>query len=425
MKIMVTGKGGREHALLTALRDSETQPELFACPGSDAISELASCVPAETPEALVDWMKVEGIDLCVAGEESWLGKGLADLCREAGIRVWGPVQEAARLETSKRAAKEFMKKHQVPTGDFTVVSTPTELDEAIPRLPTVLKYDGLAAGKGVTVCFNQLQVEEYRRRVLEERVFGDGDVVVEQFLDGNELSVICAVMDDQVLLFTPARDYKRQLDGDHGPNTGGMGAVASRAMLDRAWMEQIQNEVILPTVRGLVDEGLSYRGFLYFGLMLTRNGPRVVEYNCRFGDPEAQAILPLVSGDLAAFLYRAADGDWDPSLITFQEEAWCVTVVLATRDYPAASGAGDRIEGLPEAEAHVYHAGTRKTDDDGFETNGGRVLAVSACGEDLDAARTAAYRELSGIRFDGMQHRDDIGALHFEGDRLAAPEADV
>lgn len=422
MKIVVTGKGGREHALLTALAVSKSQPELFVYPGNEAMEVLATRVAANDLDSFVDWMKQNGIDLCVAGEEAWLAEGLADRCLSAGIRVWGPIQEAAQLESSKRYAKEFMFRHHIPTGEYSTAHSATELDEAVKCLPIVLKYDGLAAGKGVSVCLNQLQVEEYKRQVFLNQQFGEGEVVVEQFLSGNELSVICAVMDEEVLVFTPARDYKRQLDGDLGPNTGGMGAVASRSMLDADWMEQILRDIIQPTVQGLSQDGLSYRGFLYFGLMLTQSGPKVIEYNCRFGDPEAQAILPLLSGDFAEFLYRAAGGEWKPDLLELNED-WSLCLVFASGEYPQSSGSGERIEGLDHlSPCRVYHAGTRKNPDGGYETNGGRVLALSGRAQSLDAVRNLVYGAAPALRFQGAQYRNDIGTLHFENQKLQTPE---
>jgi phosphoribosylamine--glycine ligase len=422
MKILITGKGGREHALVTALSESSSRPELYAYPGSDAIGELATRVDAADLTALVTWMKETGIDLCVAGEEAWLAQGLADRCKAAGIRIWGPIQEAAQLETSKKYAKEFMDRHHIPTAEFKVVGSAEELEAAIDRLPIVLKYDGLAAGKGVSVCFNQLQVEAFKRQVFTDQAFGEGEVVVEQFLDGNELSVICAVMDQEVLVFTPARDYKRQLAGDNGPNTGGMGAVASRALIDSDWMARIENELIRPTIQGLQKDGLSYQGFLYFGCMLTRKGPELLEYNCRFGDPEAQAILPLVSGDFAGFLYDAAGGTWSPELLEFNDD-WSMCLVFASGTYPASGDSGNVITGIHDtAPLRVYHAGTRKNADGDFETNGGRILALAHRADNLDTLRQEVYEMARRIQFDGAQTRPDIGLMHFESGKLITPE---
>ncbi len=415
MKIVIVGKGGREHALARALADSPSCPTLYACPGSDGISEIATLLPQlKTIPALVDWMRDNAVDLCVAGEESWLALGLADACHAAGIPCFGPPQRAAQLESSKIFAKEFMTRHGVPTGGFTVVDSADACRAAISSYPAVLKYNGLAAGKGVAVCTDPAMAEEFIDMVYVQKLFGNDQVFVEEFLEGKEVSIICAVSDGKALYFTPARDHKRLLDADAGPNTGGMGAVASRRLLPPDIIEQIQREVIDPTLAGLVKDDLRYRGFLYFGIILTADGPKVLEFNCRFGDPEAQAVLPIVEGDFAEFLLHAARGEMREDLIRFHE-GWSICLVMATRDYPRSSGAGDKIHGLDTVtHGRVYHAGTRKTADGGFETNGGRVLAVSCTGDTREAARDNAYRELAKIHFNGARFRRDIGAIHFE-----------
>ena len=415
MKILVTGKGGREHALARALVESPSRPEVVVCPGSDGISSVAARVP-EIPDvdALILWMREHRVDLCVAGEEAWLAKGLADACREAGIPCFGPTRDAAQLESSKIFAKEFMLRHRVPTGDFSVVDTAEACRQAIASYPAVLKYNGLAAGKGVAVCPDAESAEAFIDAVFVQKQFGDDQVFVEEFLEGKEVSVICAVSGENFLYFTPARDYKRLKEGDEGPNTGGMGAVASRRLLPPDMVDTIESTIIRPTVDGLRADGLPYCGFLYFGLILTREGPKVLEFNCRFGDPEAQAVLPLIEGDLAEFLYQAATGSWNPGLIRFHE-GWSVALVMASRDYPVKSGSGDFIRGLDEVgTGRVYHAGTRAEEGGGFETAGGRVLAVSHTGATREEARDAAYAALRNIEFEGARIRRDIGTLHFD-----------
>ena len=363
--------------------------------------------------ALIDWMTTHRIDLCVAGEEAWLAKGLADACAEAGIPCFGPSREATRLESSKIYAKEFLVRHQVPTGGFEVVDSPAAGKQAVTSYPAVLKYNGLAAGKGVAVCTGGEEVDAFLRMVFEEKRFGEDQVFVEEFLDGREVSVICAVSGDDYVYFTPARDYKRLKDEDQGPNTGGMGAVASRRLLDPELFSVIEETVLKPTVAGLKADNLNYCGFLYFGIILTGDGPRVLEFNCRFGDPEAQAVLPLVGGDFAEFLFQAAGGTLNPGLLQFNE-GWSVTLVMATGDYPARSGSGDPILGLEDiTTGRVYHAGTRRNEAGAFETNGGRVLAVSHTGETREEARDAAYTELGKLCFNGSQIRRDIGTMHF------------
>jgi phosphoribosylamine--glycine ligase len=416
MKILVTGKGGREHALITALSESPGKPELFAWPGSDAIAALATRVDAGDLHSLIDWMRRENIDLCVAGEEAWLvrDEGLANLCEKAGIPCWGPFKESAQLEASKIFAKRFLQRHGIPTADFQIATTAGEARAALNRFPIVLKFDGLAAGKGVAVCPDHAEAETFIAEVLEQRVFGAGDLLIEQCLSGPEISIFASVCDDQYQILMPARDYKRIRDNDEGPNTGGMGAVASRALADAELLERIEREIVRPTVAGLRKDGLRYRGFLYFGLMLTADGPQVLEYNCRFGDPEAEAVLPMVRGDFAGYVFDAARGELHADKIQFAE-GWSICLISASAGYPASSRSGDRITGLDQVEgARVYHCGTRRNADGVFETNGGRVLAIVAQGATREEARARAYAESAKVSFDGLQRRGDIGRMHFE-----------
>lgn len=417
MRILVVGKGGREHALVRALAESPGKPELFCFPGSDAIFEIAKPVDADGLESLVAWMKSNAIDLCVAGEESYLvkGEGLANLCERNGIPCWGPPKESAQLEASKEFAKQFLVRNNIPTARATATDT---LEEALAAIageyPTVLKFDGLAAGKGVAVCPDEASALAFLDEVFTQRRFGPGRVLVEQCLTGPEVSVFAAIVDDQYLVFTPARDYKRALDGDLGPNTGGMGAVASRRLVSQEILDQIEQEIVKPTVAGLRKEGLPYRGFLYFGLMLTPTGPQVIEYNCRFGDPECQAVMPLVNGDLAAFCLAGANGELRADLITF-DDGWSVCVILASAGYPESSRSGDLITGLGNTgDFRVYHAGTRKNVDADWETNGGRVLAVVSGGSTRQEAVAKAHAAADLIHFPGLQRRRDIGILNFD-----------
>lgn len=416
MKILVTGKGGREHALITALSESLEQHELFAWPGSDAIASLATRVDATSLPDLITWMKAHAIDLCVAGEEAWLVKdrGLANLCEEAGIPCWGPFKEAAQLEASKAFAKHFLKRHNIPTASYTVCTNADEARATLTEFPIVLKFDGLAAGKGVAVCLTREEAEDFIKDVMEKRIFGEGNLVVESCLIGPELSVFASVCDDQYHILMPARDYKRIRDNDQGPNTGGMGAVASREIVTPEVLARIEREIVQPTVTGLIADGLRYRGFLYFGLMLTASGPHIIEYNCRFGDPEAEAVMPMVRGDFANYVFQAAKGSLKPELLTFAE-GWSICIISASAGYPASSRNGDVISGLGKVEgARVYHCGTKKNEAGQFATNGGRVLAVVANAATRAEARAKAYAEIDKINFDGMQLRSDIGQMHFE-----------
>ncbi len=417
MKILVVGKGGREHAIITALHESPTETELYSFPGSDAIFELASPVEADGVASLVSEMQRLGIDLCVAGEESYLVKdeGLANACSKAGIPCWGPPKEAAQLEASKEFAKEFLVRHGIPTGGYASVNSIEEARAAIGgKYPTVLKFDGLAAGKGVAVCMDEASAEEFLEEVLGERKFGEGRLLVEEYLEGPEISIFASVVDGNYQILAPARDYKRIGDGDEGPNTGGMGAVSSLEMMDDEFRMVVDQFIVKPTVEGLQKDGLPYRGFLYFGLMLTESGPQVLEYNCRFGDPEAQAVLPMIGGDFARYVYEGAKGDLKPELITFAS-GWSICLVSASAGYPASSRSGDVISGLDEVEgARVFHAGSKRNADGEFETAGGRVLVVVANGATRGDAVAKVYRESDKVTFDGMQRRTDIGIRNFQ-----------
>ncbi len=414
MRILVVGKGGREHALVRALSESPGRPEIHCFPGSDAIFELAKPVPADGLESLVEWMKSNGTELCIAGEESYLvtGEGLANLCARAGIPCWGPPKESAQLEASKEFAKEFLLRNSIPTA---AAASTSSFDEAVAAIagnyPTVLKFDGLAAGKGVAVCPDRESATAFLDEVFVAKRFGEGRVLVEEFLTGPEVSIFAAIVDDNYLILTPARDYKRALDGDLGPNTGGMGAVAGRNLVTPEMMARIETEIVRPTVDGLQREGLPYRGFLYFGLMLTSTGPKVIEYNCRFGDPECQAVMPLIEGDLAGFCMAGARGELRQDLIRFSD-GWSVCVVLASAGYPESSRSGDKISGIEGTTgARVYHSGTRLVGD--WQTHGGRVLAVVAGAPSREEAVRKAHAAADGIHFDGLQRRRDIGILNF------------
>ncbi len=410
MKIAVIGKGGREQALVETLAASPCKPELFTFPGSDAICRTATRIEADGFDALIQWMVDHKIDLCVAGEESYLVKedGLANRCAAAGIPCWGPQKESAQLEASKEFAKNFLLRHNIPTGMATAVESYEDAIAAINgQYPTVLKFDGLAAGKGVAVCPDAASAEDFLNEVFIQERFGAGRLLVEEFLTGPEISIFGAICDDQYLILCPARDYKRLEVGDAGPNTGGMGAVASRQLASPELLRTIEETIVAPTVRGLQADGLPYRGFLYFGLMLTPQGPKVIEYNCRFGDPECEAVMPLLQGDLATFCLKGARGEFDPGLISFNE-GWSICCILASAGYPASSHSGDLISGLEDCAARVFHCGTKLTPE-GWVTAGGRVLAIVAQGDTLEEARTRAHAEAAKVDFAGSQRRSDIG----------------
>jgi phosphoribosylamine---glycine ligase len=424
MKILVVGKGGREHALIRTLAQSPAKPQLFSFPGSDAIFGIAEPTDATDLPSLIAWMKSNGIDLCIAGEESYLvtGEGLANLCEANGIPCWGPPKESAQLEASKEFAKDFLLRNDIPTAGATACdSLESSLAAIGAKYPTVLKFDGLAAGKGVAVCPDEKSALDFLNEVFTERRFGEGRLLVEECLTGPEVSIFAAIVDDEYLILTPARDYKRLKEGDQGPNTGGMGAVASRKLISGELLAAIDESIVAPTVAALRSEKLPYRGFLYFGLMLTPEGPKVIEYNCRFGDPECQAVMPLLQGDLATFCLEGAKGNLDKDLISFSDD-WSVCVILASHGYPESSRSGDVISGLDSTGGMVFHSGTKRIGTE-WQTNGGRVLACVARGQDRVSAVSAAHAAAEKITFPGLQRRTDIGILHFPEAKSHAPES--
>jgi len=417
MKILVVGQGGREHAIITALHESPTETEIFSFPGSDAIFQIAKRVDAKDLPTLIEFMTGEGIELCVAGEESYLvrDEGLANACEAVGIPCWGPPKAAAQLEASKEFAKKFMVRHEIPAGGYDSVNNIDDARAAIGgKYPTVLKFDGLAAGKGVAVCLDEAMAEEFMDEVLVQRKFGEGRLLVEEFLDGPEISIFASVVGSDYQILAPARDYKRIGDGDEGPNTGGMGAVSSLEMFDSEEMrEEIDRLIVKPSVDGLIKDGLPYRGFLYFGIMLTDEGPKILEYNCRFGDPEAQAVLPMIEGDFAQYVFEGAKGNLQADLIQFKD-GWSICLVSASAGYPTSSRSGDEISGFDQVEgARIYHAGTRLNEAGNYETAGGRVYVVVAQGETRLDAVEKVYAESAKVCFDGMQRRTDIGTRNF------------
>lgn len=397
MRVLVLGSGGREHALVWRLSSSPALTELHAAPGNPGIAALATCHPvaADDHEGVLGLARFLDVDLVVVGPEAPLVGGIADPLRHAGIPVFGPSAAAARIEGSKAFAKDVMAAAGVPTAAL--------LDA--PRVPCVLKADGLAAGKGVVVCRTEA---ELAAGVDVARGFGS-DVLVEELLEGPEVSLLVLSDGAKALPLAPSRDFKRARDGDEGPNTGGMGSFAPVPDLGGSSVSELVEICADPVLRELARRGSPFVGTLFVGLMLTEAGPRVLEYNCRFGDPETQSVLPLVDGDLLATLGAAASGSLDGVAIRLREQS-AVTVALVAGDYPAATDRGTPIEGVAEAEAAgalVFHAGTALAGGH-LVTSGGRLLGVTATGPTLTAARSAAYRAADRIRIAGARRRDDI-----------------
>jgi phosphoribosylamine--glycine ligase len=420
MRILVVGSGGREHALVAALAESPSTSALFAAPGNAGTAEHATNldVAADDFDGLVQCAHREDVDLTVVGPEQPLVDGLVDRFQEDGLRILGPTAAAARLEGSKAFADQFMQRHGIPTASFRVFgadeyeSAADYLDEV--GAPIVVKADGLAAGKGAFVCSTREAAHDALDRIVRDRAFGAaGDrVVIEEKMEGEEVSIFALTDGTHYVLLSPSQDHKPIGEGGTGPNTGGMGAFSPAPIVDGPLLTRICREIVEPTLEGMRSEGTPYRGVLYCGLMITDDGPKVVEYNCRLGDPEAQVVLPLVESDLVEVFESVVDGTLDTGGLRASSRA-AACVVLASGGYPTDYDTGFEITGIDDAEAvpdvTVIQAGTRRREDGILVTDGGRVLGVTAQGADLQQALDRAYEGVDAIHFDGKTFRSDIG----------------
>ena len=417
MKILVVGGGGREHAIIKKLKENPNVTEIFACPGNGGIAKDATCVDigAKDIPAITDFAVENKIDFCVVAPDDPLVLGCVDALEAKGIPCFGPNKNAAIIEGSKVFSKNLMQKYNIPTADYAVFADPKEVIEYIRKkneFPTVIKADGLALGKGVIIAQNLEEAEDAVKSIMEDKMFGESGnhVVVEEFLTGPEVSVLAFTDGKAMVPMVSSMDHKRALDGDKGLNTGGMGTVAPNPYYTKEIADTCMETIFLPTMRAMNAEGRTFKGCLYFGLMHTPKGPKVIEYNCRFGDPETQVVLPLLKTDLLTVMQAVHDETLSELPVEFSDEA-AACVIVASGGYPKAYKKGcvmdfGKAEELPDVT--VYHAGTALKDGK-LVTSGGRVLGVTATGKDLETALQKAYAAVEEIHFDGAFYRKDIG----------------
>ena len=418
MKVLVIGSGGREHALVWKLRQSPRVSKVYCAPGNGGIADEAECLPADVKnlDSLLALAHQVRPDLTVIGPELPLQLGVVDELTRRGFRVFGPTKAAARLESSKSFAKEFLQRHRIPTAHYAICNSVDDIHKALPHFhtPLVVKADGLAAGKGVVICKSKEETTTVASEMLSGKMLGDAGtrVVVEECLQGEELSFLVVSDGERVAPLVAAQDHKRAGDGDTGPNTGGMGAYSTQNIVDEQMRNWLVQHIARPVVAGMKAEGAEYKGVLYCGLMMTARGPMVLEFNCRFGDPETQPIVMRMESDLAEALESSIEGRVSEGDFRWSSDA-SVCVVMASGGYPGTFDVGKKIIGLEEAGkiegVKVFHAGTTKHDG-GYFTAGGRVLGVTARAADLKTAVERAYEGVSRIKFEGAHYRKDIAA---------------
>ncbi len=418
MNVLVIGSGGREHAIVWAVKKSPLVSKIYCAPGNAGIASIAECVPlkADEHEQLKTFAQKHSIDLTIVGSEGPLVAGIVDLFMESGLSIFGPGKAAARIEGSKIFLKDFLARHSIPTAEYRTFNE-SEYDDALRYVtssapPFVIKTDGLAAGKGVTICVTTTEAIMTLKDYFQNHRFGaaGSNIVIEEFMTGEEASVFAMCDGNSYVLLPSAQDHKRIGNGDTGKNTGGMGAYAPAPVVTDEILARVKKEIIEPTLAGMQIEGFPYRGCLYVGLMVTAEGPKVVEFNCRLGDPETQAVLPLIESDPFKLFQACAEGNVSEYTLTLKPSS-SVCVVTASEGYPDEYQSGKKIEGIEEAEtdAVVFHAGT-SVNNNVLVTSGGRVLGVTAVGPDLKSAIETTYNAVSKIRYDGIYYRNDIGS---------------
>jgi phosphoribosylamine--glycine ligase len=421
VKVLVIGNGGREHAITWKLAQSPLVTQLFCCPGNGGTAAIAENIGVDPGdlEAIAAFAETGGIDLTVVGPDGYLAAGTVDLFQKKGLKVYGPTQAAAKLEWSKVYSKEFMQKHHIPAAAYETFTDAAAAKAYIRRAgrPLVIKADGLAAGKGVIIAFDETTALQAVDDIMVTRIFGSSGaaVVIEEYLEGEEASLL-AFCDGKIAVpMLPAQDHKRVGDGDTGPNTGGMGNYAPTTAVTPEICERIVNEILNPTMQAMAAAGTPFIGTLFLGLMITGAGPKLIEYNARFGDPEAQVVLPLLQSDLAQIFLDAVDGCLNPAQIRWKQEQTAVCVVAASGGYPGKYSTGKAIHGLDTVkDSIVFHAGTKLADHGAILTNGGRVLNVVHLADNIRAAIDGAYADLRKITFEGIYYRKDIARRELE-----------
>ncbi len=418
-KILVVGGGGREHALVWKLKQSPSVKDIFVVPGNAGTSKIATNIPISETDGIIEWLKENPVDFVVIGPDSYLGEGIVDKVQEIGIPVFGPTKAAAEIEWSKSFAKQLMREENIPTASFQIFKDFDEARSYIKnqKFPLVIKADGLALGKGVIIAQNLTEAEGALKEMMQDKVYGQAgtEIVIEEYLQGREISIHAFCDGESTVLFPSSQDHKRIFDDDKGPNTGGMGTIAPVPGVTKEQMKEIEEKVVLPTLRALKARGRIFKGILYPGIMLTENGPKVIEFNARFGDPEAQSYMRILDTDLMDIFIACVEGDLNSTSIEWSKKSACC-VVCASGGYPGEYEKEKQIQGLEKinnSNVVVFHAGT-KSEGDHVMTNGGRVLGVTAIGDNLEEALSGAYESIESISFDGMQYRKDIGAKSSE-----------